>query len=360
MGPNLQSRRFNEITYHGVKLLSLYTIMLGKELPPFDRRDGRRLVNQCFFAVSVQGKQKKPVSPQDPRLRKALEEYQNQLPNKDYQWPSRDGLNQSLTFHIKTVMADIRRHIVVHLVERITKYATVSLTTILNLSEVTVESTVVKQLARRLTKRLVYNEKQAFAIAKAKGEEPPPLPLWIRPTDVNDILGLSKDSANQNDLLLLSLLRDQRKVGAGIQTVFNAIVHRVEPDGGLPICSSKAADKYNEKGKENPWLKRYYPLHRFMLRELEQMGKPTDHSDDGVDPPSTGTKVVDKPVSQVHYAWARRKVVKICGRHPDIYVSRRSKRRAIMALLKAINSRSPVKSNIKGKVVISRITLETP
>ena len=336
--------RFNEITYHGTKLLSLCTLMLGKELPLFDRPDGKSLINQCFFAVSTAEENSRPEI-FDDRVVKALEEYRKHVP-EGYIWPTRAGLNQSLTFHTQTVMADIRRHIVVHLVKRITKYATVKLSHLLNATlpdDTTIETTVVKKLAQRLTKRLVYNEKQAYAIAKAKGEDPPPIPVWTPPTDVLGILNLSETSKNQDDQALLFLLSGQTQVGRVVREVFDSIVNRVGA-GGLPICNSKAADKYNEKGKDNPWLKYYYPLHHFMLRQLEDLGGMAE--EEGSQPRKAN--VIDKPVVSVHYAWARRKVVKICGRHPEVHVSRRSKRRATMALLKAINSRSSVRRNTKG------------
>ena len=323
--------------------------MLGKELPKFDQPDGKRVINQCFFAVSVDRKER--AAALDNRVRAALNQYLKEVPGgKEHKWPSRAGLNQSLRYHGTTVMADIRRHVVVHLVERIIKYATVKLTHILETtlpSDTTLEKDVVKKLAQRLTKTLIYNEKQAYAIAKAKGEDPPPIPAWTKPRDVYEILDLPKDSNNQHHKQLLSVLSEQPEVAVAVEEVFNIIRHHTERYDALPICSSKAADKYNEKGKDNPWLRRYYPLHRFMLGDLENMGGQENGDEEGSD--LTESKVIDKPVRHVHWAWALRKVVKICGRHPDVYVSRRSKRRATQALLKAINNRSSVRTNSKGE-----------
>ncbi|KAI9097270.1 hypothetical protein DFS34DRAFT_116035 [Phlyctochytrium arcticum] len=319
---------FNEITYHGLKLLSVYTIMLGKTLPPFDRPDGKRLIRQCFYAVSVTTRQTVPATPVDPRLKRAFDEYRKQLPEQDRKWPSREALNQSLTYHTTTVMADIRRHIVVHLVSRITKYARIKLTHILGSSpsNVSLDPRDVKELAQRLTKRLVYNEKQAWVIAKNKNEDPPPIPAWTRPSDV--------------------LLSTHKELATAVSQVFDSVVHRVEGSGGLPICSSKARDQYNETGTENPWLKRYYPLHRFLLREMEELNGPVDNNiaGDGSEEPIR----IAEAAPHIHHAWARRKVTKICGRHPEVFVSRRSRRRAAMALLKAVTNRLTLEANSEG------------
>ncbi|KAI9104673.1 hypothetical protein DFS34DRAFT_690934 [Phlyctochytrium arcticum] len=282
--------RFNEITYHGLKLLSVYTIMLGKTLPPFDRPDGKRLIRQCFYAVSVTTRQTVPATP-------------------DRKWPSREALNQSLTYHTTTVMADIRRHIVVHLVSRITKYARIKLTHILGSSpsNVSLDPRDVKELAQRLTKRLVYNEKQAWVIAKNKNEDPPPIPAWARPSDV--------------------LLSTHKELATAVSQVFDSVVHRVE-------------------GSENPWLKRYYPLHRFLLREMEELNGTVDNNigGDGSEEPIR----IAESAPRIHHAWARRKVTKICGRHPEVFVSRRSRRRATMALLKAVTNRLTLEANSEG------------
>ncbi|KAI9088790.1 hypothetical protein DFS34DRAFT_419715 [Phlyctochytrium arcticum] len=108
--------------------------------------------------------------------------------------------------------------------------------------------------------------------------------------------------------------------------VFDSVVHRVEGSGGLPICSSKARDQYNETGTENPWLK---------------------HNNIGGDGSEEPIRIAES-APHIHHAWARRKVTKICGRHPEVFVSRRSRRRAKMALLKAVTNRRTLEANSEG------------
>ncbi|KAJ3299811.1 hypothetical protein HK104_006940, partial [Borealophlyctis nickersoniae] len=328
--------RWNRITYEGLKLLSLYTIQQRKEYPPFAGPDGDAIIKQCFYAVSTIGEKLEPSPPANERLRKAFETYKNARP-PGLEWTSRRGLNQSLQVAATNTLCDIRRHVVVHLVKRITAYASIYITRALEAAtdfNQQLEKSVIQKMASRLTARLVYNEKRAYALAKARGEEPPPIPSWVQPGTVKEILRLPEVPSEKTckyDRELLSLLSLHPAIPRAIELVFTRITHQIAPQGGLPICNSKAADRSNQRGASNMWMRYYYGIHYRMLKDIEEWNRsPAEVS-------QTEPRAV-KPAPRVYYSWARREVDRICTEHKQEYrISRRGKRRAALALLTAAN-----------------------
>ncbi|KAJ3300724.1 hypothetical protein HK104_006022 [Borealophlyctis nickersoniae] len=353
--------RYNTITYEGLKLLSVYAIQQGKKYPPFDRDDGESLIRQCFYAVSTHAGEQKPRPPNDPRLRAALETYTRARP-ADLAWSSRAGLNNPLAFAATGAMQDIRRHVVIHLVKRISHYVCAAVAHFLRKAPTfdgNLERNELKKIATRLTSTLVYKEKRAWAIAKAKGEDPPPVPQWVPPDTVYGMLGLppapdAKSTKGTKELF--GMLARHPAIPQAIVAVFNSITKWIPVDG-LPICDSKCADGRNDTNGGNPWMRYYYGLHYRMIRDIEEWNGSTPK----VQEPEKGS---GKPVARAYYyAWAKREVDRMCTEHiQDGEISRRGKRRVTLALLTAVNTGKELKDNIiNGKVCecgIQRIIIE--
>ncbi|KAJ3298411.1 hypothetical protein HK104_010741, partial [Borealophlyctis nickersoniae] len=305
--------RWNVITQEGLKLLNLLQ----------NRSQNRQMT---------------------PRLRIALERYK-QARLAELGWTSRSGLTQPLNYAGTAAMADIRRHVVVHLAKRITGYMRLAIATLVEKApalEGKLAKKDYKKIATHLTAALVYDEKQAYAIAKAKGEDPPPVPEWVQPDSVYSMLRLRPTSEGKAAKEILSLLALHPAISRAIEMVFQTITNWI-PQGGLPICKSKAADRLNNMGRDNPWMRYYYGVHYRMLRDIEnwnesarevgELGRPSRQS--------------GKSVSRVYYSWAKRQVDEICSEDPEeLLISRRGKRRAALALLAAVHKGKQLKDDI--------------
>ncbi|KAJ3277258.1 hypothetical protein HK104_003494 [Borealophlyctis nickersoniae] len=335
--------RWNVITHEGLKLLNLYAIQQGKEFPPFDRPDGEVLIRQCFYAVSVKASEREPKQPNDLRLQNAWERYKQARP-AELGWTSRSGLSNPLQFAATAAMADIHRHIVIHLAKRITEYMCLAIANLVEKAsafEGKLAKKDCKKIATRLTATLVSNEKQAYAIAKAKGEDPPPVPEWVQPDSVYSMLRLRPTSEGKAAKEILSLVALHPAISQAIETVFRTITNWI-PQGGLPICNSKAADRLNNMGRDNPWLQYYYGVHYRMLRDIKNWSESARE----VGEPERPSRQSSKSVSRVYYSWAKRQVDEICSEHPEeLLISCRGKRRAALALLVAVNTGKQLKDD---------------
>ena len=178
------------------------------------------MIRSCYFAVSYTGvaKKKEPIKPIDSRLAAAWKKYIMQRP-QDLVWQSREGLSQSLNYAAKFTYADIRRHVVVHLLSRIKKYIIVRLAAKINSSNADAASdigsigSVVKHIATAVTEYLTYNQKQEFAIAKKEKREPRPIPNFVTPTSVRELLGVPEsDDGKLSDRVRSMLIFVQKEV----------------------------------------------------------------------------------------------------------------------------------------------------
>ncbi|KAI9092618.1 hypothetical protein DFS34DRAFT_283375 [Phlyctochytrium arcticum] len=307
-----------------------------RDLPFTSVKDLSFLVQKCYQAVSTIGEQHPNTDASvfhDIRLLEAFQMYCQNRP-QNLPWADRRDIDNALTYGAISHAESTRKHVVMHLVERITRYFTIRLDSELaecaDLAGKWMPSDW-KFLAKRMANRLTYNEAQAFVLAQANGEDPPAVPNWSKPSKAEEILGKgrvttakrrSKDSIRRAALMGNTLVCDK------VFQIFNDIAGRVERDDrtALPICRSKM-------GVDSKWGASYLGIHIFMLRTLEALGQATSS---GAGSGSSAPK--ERAIKRISRAWAIRGVKDLLRKEDGttVDISRRAVSRLAAALQRAV------------------------
>jgi hypothetical protein len=126
-----------------------------------------------------------PTPCPDDNLRGTLARFMTCLPEA-YVFPHRAGLSQALVYASQMWVANTGVDVVEHFEERLRRWMVVWMGRMVAQHGVTEER--LWRIARRMVSRLVWNERQAAAVARAAGNPPPPIPAFHLPDSIYELL----------------------------------------------------------------------------------------------------------------------------------------------------------------------------
>jgi hypothetical protein len=158
----------------------------------------------------------------DDNLRGSLVRFQTCLP-AIFVFPHRAGLSQALVYASQMWVANTGVDVVEHLEDRMRRWMVVWLGR--RVAQHGVTEARLWRIARRLVSRLVWNERQAAAVARAAGNPSPAVPAFQPPASIHE-------------LLTEELLYEQPPLNfATREAVWSVFEETLQSIGGpLPLC----------------------------------------------------------------------------------------------------------------------------